>query len=79
LRLAKKFNYHIAFIITNTLKSIITTGKDKLEVLSCCDVIYKINYMDCNTLYVGQTKRCLKTRIQKYKSDIKKKKSNMAH
>jgi len=37
--LAKKFNYHIAFIITNTLKSIITTGKDKLEILSCCDCL----------------------------------------
>jgi len=72
IRGAKKFNILVAFAISNTLKEFIKMCKDKLEKLSCCDVVYKINCVDCEASYVGQTKRRLQTRIYKHKADIKK-------
>jgi hypothetical protein len=34
-------------------------------------VVYKLNCKDCNALYVGQTKRKLKTRIKEHIHNIK--------
>jgi len=55
------------------LSSIIRTGKDMLPLNMRTNVIYKIDCMDCNACYVGQTKRHFKTRIKEHKNDIKKK------
>jgi len=63
----------MAHTIPNKLNRIIKTGKDKLDRMSCCDVVYKIKCKNCDASYVGQTKRCLKTRIREHKSDINKK------
>lgn len=41
--------------------------------MSQCDVVYKIDCLNCEASYVGQTKRQLKTRIHEHKSDINKK------
>jgi len=35
------------------------------------DVIYKISYMNCDALYMGQTKRKLKTRLKEYVKNIR--------
>jgi len=48
--------------ILNTLKSYIKRGKDDLEVLSHQNVVYKITCNDCDTTYIRQTKRQLRTR-----------------
>jgi len=69
----KKSKLQIAHTIPNKLSKFIKTGKDKLDPISYCDVVYKINCKDCDTSYVGQTKKCLKTRIQEHRSDINKK------
>jgi len=69
----KKSNLQIAHTISNKLREFIKTGKDKLDIKDCCDVVYKINYKDCKASYVRQTKRCLKTRVQEHRSDINKK------
>lgn len=37
-----------------------------------CDVVYKLNCWECDTSYVGQTKRKLKTRIKNHKNDVDK-------
>jgi len=52
------------------------TGKDQLNQLSRCGVIYKINCQDCDASYVGQTKRLLKTRVKEHFTDIKKSSSS---
>jgi len=41
----------------NILNRFIKLGKDKLEVMEQCDVVYKINCFDCYFSYVGQIKR----------------------
>ena len=35
-------------------------------------MVYKINCLDCDSSYVGQTKRKLKTRIKEHKIDIRR-------
>jgi len=37
------------------------------------NVVYKLNCMDCNASYVGQTGRLLKTRIAEHKNHINSK------
>ena len=48
----------------------IKTHKDKLPHVSHSNVVYKINYNDCNASYVGQTGRQLNTRIKEHKNHI---------
>jgi len=67
------FHCKLAFFITNTLKSFIKRGKDKLELLSNQNVVYKISCDDCEASYVSQTKRKLSTRIREHILDINKK------
>ena len=56
----------------------IKLGKDKLEKMEQCDMIYKINCLDCDSSYVGQTKKKAKTRIKEHKANIKRKDSLIA-
>jgi len=48
---------------------------DFLDGFSQCD---KINCMDCETTYVGRTKRQLKTRVHNHTSDVNKKSSSLS-
>jgi len=54
------------------LQKYLKTGKDQLSSDSCCEAVYKINCQDCETSYVGQTKRLLKIRVNENFRDIKK-------
>jgi len=73
LPLAKKYGYDIAYSVPNTLNRFIKRGKDKIEPTMQNDVVYKINCQDCNSSYVGQTKRKLGTRLKEHMVDINKK------
>jgi len=37
-----------------------------------CDVLYKISCLNCDSSYIGQIKRKVKTRIKEHKANIKK-------
>jgi len=56
LLISNMFHCKLAFFITNTLKSFIKRGKDKLELLSNQNVVYKISCDDCEASYVSQKK-----------------------
>jgi len=71
--LAKKFGFNTAFSIPYTLNSFVKYGKDSLDPMSHHGVVYKISCHDCEASYVGQIKRQLRTRINEYISDIRKK------
>jgi len=43
------------------------------NLMSHHGVVYKISCHDCEASYIGQTKRQLRTRINEYNSDIRKK------
>lgn len=51
----------------NKLKKSIRVQKDELPTLSHFNVVYRLNYKDCNASYVRQTGRILKTRIKEHK------------
>lgn len=70
---ASTINLKAAFSISKTLNKLIKVVKERLDPLSNQDVIYKISCLDCNTSYVGQTKRCLHTRVHEHSSEINKK------
>ncbi|KYN26675.1 hypothetical protein ALC57_03955 [Trachymyrmex cornetzi] len=75
--IAKKNDFTVAFKPINTLNSIIKTGKDKLKSMEHSCVVYRIDCLDCEACYVGQTKRKIETRIAEHKSSSKK--SNNSH
>lgn len=67
----KKTNLTIGYRCLNKLDRIIKVQKDKNNISSNSNVIYKINCKDCNASYVGQTKRQLQTRIKEHINNIK--------
>jgi len=73
LPIARKYGFDIAYTIPNTLSRYIIRGKDRIDSMSQNDCVYKISCSNCDSSYVGQTKRQLETRLKEHKSDIKKK------
>jgi hypothetical protein len=41
--------------------------------------IYKVNFPDCDTSYVGQTRRQFKIRLQEHQNESRKRGSNLYH
>ena len=68
----------IAYKPMNTMNKFIRTGKDSLSKHEKSGLVYKINCKNCESSYVGQTKRKLKTRIKEHKADIKKPSSEIS-
>ena len=44
--------------------------KDKLQTWGTKGVVYKINCLDCNFVYIGQTSRSLRTRIEEHRRAV---------
>jgi len=63
----------MAYSVPNTLNKFVKRGKDKIDPMSHSELVYKINYSNCNCSYVGQTKRQFKTLLKEHMLDIKKK------
>ncbi|EZA54575.1 hypothetical protein X777_05696, partial [Ooceraea biroi] len=60
------------FSVTKKLDCFIKRGKDRLINGKQTSVVYKIDCTNCDSCYIGQTKRHLDTRIKEHISDIKK-------
>ncbi|KAG5320516.1 POL2 protein, partial [Pseudoatta argentina] len=71
-KLSHVHGFNIAYKPMNKMNTFIKTGKDSLPKDDQCGVVYKINCLNCESSYVSQTKRKLKTRIKEHKADIKK-------
>ena len=56
--------------IKNKLSSIVKKGKDKLDKGDQHNVVYKIACINCEMVYIGETKRTLKTRIKEHRDNI---------
>ena len=56
---------------TNKLNEQITkTGKDKIPISQKQGVVYKVNCKNCDSCYIGQTKRSVETRMKEHESNI---------
>ena len=52
------------------MNNIVKLGKDRTEKRNETSVIYKFNCDKCSSVYVGETKRCLKTRINEHRKSV---------
>jgi len=66
-----KANYITGYRVLNNLREFIKVHKDKNELFSNNNVVYKIHCKDCSASYVGQTKRQLKTRVKEHSNNYK--------
>jgi len=62
----------LAFSCYDQLNKFIKVHKDTLPSLSRSNVVYKINCLNCDASYVGQTKRTLNTRVAEHRNHIRK-------
>lgn len=69
-RLTKKYDLNIAYSCHNSLGRFIKTGKDKIDNFCRSNVVYRLNCLECDASYVGQTKRQLNTRLKEHRSNI---------
>ncbi|XP_011861774.1 PREDICTED: uncharacterized protein LOC105558604 [Vollenhovia emeryi] len=75
-RILSKFNMNIVFTVPKKLDVIIRKGKDKIINTKQTELVYKIDCINCDATYIGQTKRHIATRIKEHCNDIKKPTSN---
>lgn len=73
----------VAHKANNTISSLFTTTKTKIEKIQQSNVVYEIECVGndnetCGKVYVGTTKRSLGTRINEHKTDIEKQKYTTA-
>ena len=66
----KPYNIQLVSSIKNKLQ-FVKLGKDAIKKEDTQNVVYEISCLDCNSKYIGQTKRKLKIRVNEHKRDIK--------
>ena len=70
----KNFNkddIKVSFYSTNKLRKYIKVHKDLRHYFSKNNVVYKIDCVECDATYVGQTDTKLKTRVNEHKNHIR--------
>ncbi|EZA55367.1 hypothetical protein X777_04820, partial [Ooceraea biroi] len=72
----RKFKLMVVNTVPKKLDLVISRGKDKIELGQRNGVVYKIDCINCDACYIGQTKQHLDTRIKEHRVDIKKHLSN---
>ena len=73
-RLAKvlrDFNIKVVHRPIRTIFNLLKKPKDKIEKEASRGVVYKIKCKNCDSVYVGQTLRALKTRMKEHTKAIK--------
>jgi len=66
-----KDEFIIGYRVLNKLDNFIKASKDRNQISSNNNVVYKIFCKNCDVSYVGRTKRQLKTRLKEHINNIK--------
>ena len=61
--------------MTNSLSFLFSKLKDRDPLLNQNNLVYKIDCLNCDGTYIGQTKQYLKSRIYEYEYSIRTKNS----
>ena len=73
-KLLKKYNIKLAHRPTAPLRNSLCKIKDKRSTFKSSGVVYQVNCLNCNAVYIGETGRLLEERISEHKRDIRNKK-----
>ncbi|XP_071959560.1 uncharacterized protein [Antedon mediterranea] len=65
-----KHKVNTFFIPSNKLKNGLVHPKDRIKTEDMCGVIYEVNCLNCEKVYIGETGRALNTRIGEHKKDV---------
>jgi len=76
--IAQGIESKLSYFSLNKLDRIIKSQKDSLPLSCNKNVVYKLSCKDCDSTYVGQTKRKLNTRVTEHKRDINKKNGKLS-
>jgi hypothetical protein len=68
----RKFGFKVAYNNNGKLSDLLGTAKDKIIDDNEKSGIYEIKCSSCDAIYIGQTKRKLKTRYKEHLEDVKK-------
>ncbi|EZA61674.1 hypothetical protein X777_10506 [Ooceraea biroi] len=71
-RILRGVGFKVLFTIPKKLDRMIRRGKDTLPKDKQTNVVYRINCLQCDASYVGQTKRHVETRLKEHRADVKK-------
>ena len=63
-KVLRGFNVKVAHKPIRTISNIFKKPKEKIEKEASRGVVYRIKCKDCDSVYVGQTSRALKTRVK---------------
>ncbi|EZA47026.1 hypothetical protein X777_17025 [Ooceraea biroi] len=75
-RIFKQYQIEVVHTINKRLDCIIKCGKDVVPNDNKTGVVYRMNCINCDACYVGQTKRHLATRVREHRSAITKREGN---
>ncbi|XP_023314008.1 uncharacterized protein LOC111693520 [Trichogramma pretiosum] len=73
LNTLKKYNIKVIPLQDRSMAPIIKLGKDCVEPMDTAGVVYQLQCNSCDTRYVGESKRPLKTRIKEHERACKSK------
>lgn len=62
----KSIGFRVVHMLPKKLSCLIKDDKDFLHNTQKSNVVYQIDCMDCDMKYIGQTKRCVKTRMMEH-------------
>ena len=77
-KVCKQFNIRCVFKSQPTLRQILTKTKPKMDKNNKKNIIYQVPCR-CGKLYIGETKRPLKTRIEEHKSALRTGETSRSH
>lgn len=69
-RIFKSYGLNVVYKTTKKLNHLIKRGKDILPDTEKTNVVYKLDCKNCSAVYIGQTKRHLRTRINEHSKNI---------
>ncbi|XP_071577702.1 uncharacterized protein [Temnothorax nylanderi] len=69
-------NMRLSYNSLNKMSTFIKAHKDSLPRSKQSNVVYKVNCMECDASYVGQTSRQMQTRIKEHQNHINRNTSN---